>query len=327
LCKAVGDPRRLEILRVLSVDSYGVLELAHLFDMPQPGISHHLKILTAAGLLVARREGNSIFYRRALVPTDHPLAALQLALYRAIDPLALSQPIEARIADVHRDRAAHSREFFRRNAEGFRQNQELIARLSQYDKPVEDLISHDRINGAGTVMEVGPGEGELLPLLSRLFSRVIALDNSPEMLERARRSVAEEGHSNVQFIDGEISRAVAKKIKVDLLILNMVLHHMASPSSVFQEARQLLRAGSAFLIIDLCRHDQDWARDSCGDLWLGFDPDDLEIWANRADLRRAQSIYLALRNGFQIQMQLFRCREHSAPATRTLGSVVKPGAR
>src|SRR5690606_40551176 len=65
LLKAAGDPLRLDILRVLAQDSFGVLELCQMFSAKQSGMSHHLKVLTNAGLLTSRREGNSIFYRRA----------------------------------------------------------------------------------------------------------------------------------------------------------------------------------------------------------------------------------------------------------------------
>ncbi|MAB98807.1 MAG: ArsR family transcriptional regulator, partial [Pseudomonadaceae bacterium] len=66
LCKAGGDPLRLNVLRALSNDSFGVLELAQIFDIGQSGMSHHLKVLAQAGLVATRREGNAIFYRRAL---------------------------------------------------------------------------------------------------------------------------------------------------------------------------------------------------------------------------------------------------------------------
>ena len=66
LCKASGDELRLNVLRALANDSFGVLELAQIFDVGQSGMSHHLKVLAQAELVATRREGNAIFYRRAL---------------------------------------------------------------------------------------------------------------------------------------------------------------------------------------------------------------------------------------------------------------------
>ena len=53
------------MLRVLASDSFGVLELAQIFAIGQSGMSHHLQVLTQAGLLATRREGNAVFYRRS----------------------------------------------------------------------------------------------------------------------------------------------------------------------------------------------------------------------------------------------------------------------
>ena len=85
LLKAAGDGFRLEILRVLAQDSFGVLELCRIFNAKQSGMSHHLKVLTSAGLLSTRREGNSIFYRRSYLVPDSPLASLQQALFAILE--------------------------------------------------------------------------------------------------------------------------------------------------------------------------------------------------------------------------------------------------
>jgi hypothetical protein len=84
-----------------------------------------------------------------------------------------------------------------------------------------------------------------------------------------------------------------------------VLHHTPSPADIFQDLANCLSAGGVLLVTDLCHHDQDWARDNCGDLWLGFEPQDLLTWAQRAGLEEIASVYLAQRNGFQIQVRLF----------------------
>ena len=80
LCKASSDPLRLQVLRVLREDSFGVGELCAIFGIRQPALSHHLKVLANAGLVATRREGNSIFYRRSELGQRPELEALALTL-------------------------------------------------------------------------------------------------------------------------------------------------------------------------------------------------------------------------------------------------------
>jgi hypothetical protein len=71
------------------------------------------------------------------------------------------------------------------------------------------------------------------------------------------------------------------------------------------EAAALIQPGGALLISELCAHDQAWAREHCGDLWLGFDPDTLSSWAREAGLEDGANVFLGQRNGFQVQVRLF----------------------
>lgn len=60
--KALADPTRREILRLLSARDHAAGELGARFDVSQPAISRHLAVLRAAGLVSARREGQSVVY-------------------------------------------------------------------------------------------------------------------------------------------------------------------------------------------------------------------------------------------------------------------------
>lgn len=64
MLKALADPTRLEILRLVAAQSGAVCvcDIVDRFDLSQPTISHHLKILRDAGLLVGRRQGLWSFY-------------------------------------------------------------------------------------------------------------------------------------------------------------------------------------------------------------------------------------------------------------------------
>lgn len=305
LCKALADGLRLEILRLLKGESFGVLEICHILDIRQSALSHHLKILANAELVSTRREGNLIFYRRALLLDDDPLAGFKNSAFANIDRLPLRQEVLDRVEVIHRERSQVSLNFFTRNAAKFREKQGLVTEFQQYAATLEDLIRDIRFAIQPAVMEVGPGEGELLLQLARTFEHVIALDNSAQMLERARATISAGGIKHVEFIHGDTTHALRLGVHCDLMVLNMVLHHIPSPAEVFMEAARILNPDGVLLIVDLFRHDQDWVRESCGDLWLGFDAEDLVEWARAAGFAEGQSLFLGLRNGFQIQVRLF----------------------
>lgn len=311
LCKAGGDVLRLKVLRALASDSFGVLELAQIFATGQSGISHHLKVLAQAGLLATRREGNAIFYRRALPQGESLGGTLHAALLEEVDQLVLPVDVQARIAAVHAQRSAASEDFFARMAGSFQARQDLIAGLPQYRDSVLALLDALNLDANATALEVGPGDGSFLPELARRFARVVALDNSPAMLELAHNRCEREGLGNVEL---KLADALHDDCPAaDCVVLNMVLHHLAAPGEAMKQLARLVKAGGSLLITELCSHNQSWAREACGDLWLGFEQDDLAHWADAAGLTPGESLYIGLKNGFQIQ-----ARHFSRPADNRL---------
>ncbi|MGB4072542.1 ArsR/SmtB family transcription factor [Pseudomonas sp.] len=311
LCKASGDSLRLNILRALANDSFGVLELAQIFATGQSGISHHLKVLAQAGLVATRREGNAIFYRRALAQSEQLGSRLHNALLEEVDGLQLPAEVQGRIAEVHSQRAAASQEFFARTAASFQAQQDLIAGLPQYRDSVLALLDSLDFAATATALEIGPGDGGFLPELARRFAQVTALDNSSAMLELARMRCAQDGLGNVAL---QLADALHDDYPAaDCVVLNMVLHHFAAPAEALKQLAQRLKPGGSLLITELCSHNQSWAREACGDLWLGFEQDDLARWASAAELTPCESLYVGLRNGFQIQVR------HFAKPSATIG--------
>jgi ArsR family transcriptional regulator len=60
--KALSDPTRREILRLLSRGEQSAGELASSFEMTKPSMSHHFSVLKEADLIRSRRDGQQIFY-------------------------------------------------------------------------------------------------------------------------------------------------------------------------------------------------------------------------------------------------------------------------
>ncbi len=64
IAKALGDPVRLQLVDVLRKHAgrVCVCELVPLFDLSQPTVSHHLKVLREAGIVASERQGLWAFY-------------------------------------------------------------------------------------------------------------------------------------------------------------------------------------------------------------------------------------------------------------------------
>jgi len=309
LLKAAADPLRLEILRVLTTDSFGVMELCHLFDVKQSSMSHHLKVLSNAQLVATRREGNSIFYRRRYMTERDATHALRIALRQTIDCLQLSDALSERVTEIHAKRALASQIFFAEHARQLKEKQDLIAAFDVYGGQMREMLLSSPLPSRQCVLEVGPGEGAFLSDLAAQFDQVIALDNSQAMLTAARQHGEQSALRNIQYIHADTSYCRQSVLSVDCTVINMVLHHTPSPAQIFADVACCLKPAGVLLVCDLCHHDQDWARTACGDLWLGFEPQDLTGWASDSGLSEGQSIYFALRNGFQVQLRQF-IKEH-----------------
>lgn len=303
--KAAADELRLNVLSVLARDSFGVLELAHLFNSKQSGMSHHLKTLANAGLVSCRREGNSIFYRRSVISPDDPFADIKKTLFQQIDTLALPANIRNNLETVWRSRSEASMRFFAENSEKFQQQQELIAHHSVYHQQTAEILDVSPLPNFDAALEIGPGQGHFIPELSRRFSVVTGLDISEEMLRVTNDLVENTGLNNVQLYNGDTGSLRDFPTQFSCAVANMVLHHTPSPARFIADVAASLAPGGVLLLTDLCLHDQEWVKDACGDLWFGFTPDDLFNWSAEAGLEHGQSAYFALRNGFQIQIQQF----------------------
>ncbi len=141
-------------------------------------------------------------------------------------------------------------------------------------------------------------------MLAEHFDTVLGIDNSPEMLERARSVIGTADAKNVSLRLKDFESL--KSPRQDLILFAMVLHHAASPRRFFEHASRLLNDAGLLVVVELITHDQEWAKSACGDLWLGFDPVDLDDWAQEVGLAPGASQYLAQRNGFRIQFRSYQ---------------------
>jgi len=268
LFKALSDPCRLRLIAVLMSGEFTVQELTRIFAMGQSRISHHLKILTEAGLLAVKRQGTWSYYRISSANTL--FAAIRPACEPELESLPERALDLAAVTAVLEERRRRSLEFFDRNA---RQWDDLARTLLPVPEYRRRLLA--QIPAGGTVLEIGIGTGSLLTELAALGSKVIGVDHSPAMLEEARRRISASGSSTVELRLGEMSHLPLPDASVGCVVANMVLHHAAEPLTVFCEIRRVLTAGGTLQLADLARHEREWAREKLADQWLGFGEEEL----------------------------------------------------
>ena len=62
ICKALGDENRLQIIKMLSGGELCACKILDAFNITQPTLSHHMKILTECNLVNSRKEGKWTYY-------------------------------------------------------------------------------------------------------------------------------------------------------------------------------------------------------------------------------------------------------------------------
>jgi SAM-dependent methyltransferase len=130
-----------------------------------------------------------------------------------------------------------------------------------------------RIEEGATVLDLGCGAGTDLLIAAQMVGppgKVIGVDMTPSMLERAGASAAEMGLSNVELHESLVESLPLPDASVDVVISNGVIDLVPDKDAVFAEIDRVLRPGGQLQIADVVIHTEvsEDARDRI-DLWTG----------------------------------------------------------
>ena len=273
--RALSAPSRVRLVALLNESELTVRELTEITNMRQSGISMHLGQMQEAGLVESSRDGKNAYYR---VTRDNGADSSKLVELAAAGAVEIPE---------HTSDLVNLKRILER-----RENQDLV-----YFNRVAGRF--DSVYGPGrswqafgqlllrlvpeiVVADLGSGEGLLSELLARKCKRVIAVDNSEEIVKFGQAKAKRNGLANLEFRQGDLQHPPIDDVSVDLAILSQALHHAAEPAQAVESAFRIIKPGGHLMILDLVAHKFNKARELFGDRWLGFAESELHQWLESA---------------------------------------------
>jgi ubiquinone/menaquinone biosynthesis C-methylase UbiE/DNA-binding transcriptional ArsR family regulator len=282
LLRLLADPTRLRLVLLLEQEELSVAELQQILGMGQSRISSHLAQLKRAGVVADRRAGKNVYYG-----THHNGQKAQQKRVAEI-----TQLLARELPETPRDRTSLKLVLNKRQDKARKYFDELAGKFGRSYVPGRSwkALAHTFISMLPplTVADLGAGEGTLSQLLAKNARKVIAIDNSPKMVEFGSQLAKKHGFKNLEYRLGDIEDPPIAKNSVDLAILSQALHHAIHPQRAITASRRILKRGGRLVILDLLNHRFERARELYADHWLGFSEVQLHQFLEKSDFRQIE---------------------------------------
>ncbi|MFN3553999.1 MAG: ArsR/SmtB family transcription factor [Novosphingobium meiothermophilum] len=282
--RALDDPTRLRILRLLASMELAVGEVAQVLGQSQPRVSRHIKILCDSGLAERRKEGAWVFLRSSIGEASaDPLAAAiarLLSVAEREDAAFGRRCAEDRqhLDAIRAARESHALEWFSRHADEW----DELRSLHIADGPVEAALTEMLLAlagsaGLGRILDVGTGTGRIAELLAPYAAHVVAFDKSPDMLRIARARLQHLPADSIELVQGDFAQLPFPARSFDTVLFHQVLHYAQAPEAVLAGAARVAAPGGRIAIVDFAAHDREDLRQTHAHARLGFSDAQIEV--------------------------------------------------
>ena len=113
---------------------------------------------------------------------------------------------------------------------------------------------HAGLRPGQTVVDLGSGAGNDVFIARSIVGetgRVVGVDMTPEMIDKARKNAARRGFTNVDFRLGDIESLPVEDASADVVVSNCVLNLVPDKRRAFAEIRRVLKPGGRFCVSDI----------------------------------------------------------------------------
>jgi ArsR family transcriptional regulator len=267
--RSLADPIRLRLLLLLEAQELSVAEIQDVLGMGQSRTSSHLGQLKRAGLVQDRRSGKNIYYSLSSITGTALNGALREILEAGRQEIPEADDDQLALQVALNRRKDKAREYFNELAGRFGEEYVPGRSWKALSRMLLQLLPPMRI------VDLGAGEGTLTQLLARNAVSVIAVDNSPKMVEFGTKMAREHEIRNLEYRLGDLEAPPVEAGSADLVIFSQALHHAIKPQAALEAAYELLVPQGRVAILDLLSHNFEEARELYADTWLGFSETDV----------------------------------------------------
>jgi len=138
----------------------------------------------------------------------------------------------------------------------------------------DKIIAGVELKPTMKVMDFGAGTGLLSYFIAPFVDTIVAVDNSPSMLEKFKEK-ASEFDSKTRVLELDLSEVDIPE-KFDGIISSMTIHHLEDTKALFQKFYNMLEEGGFMAIADLDSEDGTFHSDNRGVFHFGFNREELE---------------------------------------------------